>query len=106
MTEKADAGERRRRPRYIVVGDVLWSYATDPAVPQFSGTLLNINELGLCMVSDIPVRESGVLRINAEGLWKVSRFATVMSCNNIGPGLYKAGLVFDYPHKDLSQEYD
>ena len=87
--------ERRRKERKKILGDTTWSYATNPAVPHFDGTLFDMSQSGVGMFSEKCLRESSVIRIFAKGLWKGPRYATVMWCEEVGPNLYRAGLQFN-----------
>jgi hypothetical protein len=89
--------EQRRIDRKEVTGDILWSYATNPLVPQYEGTLVDVNKFGLGMLSQKPVREASILRIYAKDLWKGAKYATVMWCEEIAPNTYKSGLLFNVP---------
>jgi len=91
------AKDRRRIDRKEVPRDILWSYATDPLVPQYEGTLVDVNKFGLGMLSQKPVREASILRIYAKDLWKGTKYATVMRCEKIAPNTYKSGLLFNVP---------
>jgi hypothetical protein len=93
--------ELRREGRKKIVGDVLWSYATNPVVPQHEGTLADLNKLGLSILTEIAVREASILRLSAKGLWEGERYATVMRCEEIDPGIYKSGLLFNPKNADL-----
>jgi hypothetical protein len=87
--------EHRRKDRGQLIGDVLWSYATNPAMPQFEGTLIDMSKTGLGMFSEKPVKEASILRINAKGLWQGAKYATVMWCEEVEPSLYRSGLLFN-----------
>lgn len=87
--------ELRREERKKIVGDILWSYATNPVMPQYEGTLIDLNKLGLGIFTEIAIREASILRIYAKGLWEDERYATVMWCEEIEAGVYKAGLLFN-----------
>ena len=89
--------ERRRIDRKEVTGDILWSYVTNPLVPQYDGKLLDVNKFGLGMLSEKPVREASILRIYIKDLWKGAKYATVMWCEEIAPNTYKSGLLFNVP---------
>ena len=86
--------EQRRKGRNQLIGDILWSYATNPTVPNYEGTLLDVNNGGIGMFSDRPVKEASVLRIYAKGLWEGARYATVMWCEKDSPHTYRSGLLF------------
>jgi hypothetical protein len=92
--------ETRRRPRRKIVEDILWSYATNPPMPQFRGTLLDINGLGLGILVDRPIRESSVLRVYTGRLWKGCRHVTVMHCIGIEQNVYRVGLMFNSHYKN------
>lgn len=85
----------RRKDRSQVIGDVLWSYATNPVAPQFDGTLIDVSKLGLGMLSEKPVKEASILRIYAKGLWQGPKYATVMWCEKVEPTVYRSGLLFN-----------
>jgi hypothetical protein len=86
---------QRRKDRGQLLGDVLWSYATNPPMPQFEGTLIDMSKTGLGMFSERPVKEASILRINAKGLWQGAKYATVMWCEEVEPSLYRSGLLFN-----------
>lgn len=87
--------EKRRKDRGQLIGDVLWSYATNPPSPQFEGTLIDMNKSGLGMFSEKPLKEASILRMNAKGLWQGVRYATVMWSEELEPGIYRSGLLFN-----------
>jgi hypothetical protein len=87
--------EQRRRGRNQVIGDALWSYATNPIVPQYEGTLINVSKFGLGMFTERPVKEASILRIYAKGLWKGTKYATVMWCEEVETNIYRSGLLFN-----------
>jgi hypothetical protein len=89
--------EHRRRGRNQVIGDVLWSYATNPVVPQYEGTLIDVSKFGLGMLTERPVKEASILRIYAKGLWKGAKYATVMWCEEIETSMYRSGLLLNEP---------
>ena len=86
--------EQRRKGRDQLIGDILWSYATDAPFPQYEGTLMDISKDGIGMLTDRPVREASVVRICGKGLWEGARYATVMRCEEASPGTYRSGLLF------------
>jgi len=92
--ERKIEGESREKK---ASGDILWSYATDPLVPQYEGTLIDLNRFGIGMFSQKPVREASILRIYAKGLWKGVKYATLMWCEEVAPNTYKSGLLFNVP---------
>lgn len=87
--------ELRREGRKKIVGDILWSYATNPVIPQYEGTLIDLNTLGLSILTEIEVREASILRLYAKGLWEGDIYSTVMWCEEIEPKIYKIGLLFN-----------
>jgi hypothetical protein len=89
-----DTQEQRRKDRNQLIGDILWSYATDPPFPQYEGTLIDISKGGIGMLSDRPVREASVVKIYGKKLWQGARYATVMWCEEASPGAYRSGLLF------------
>ncbi len=90
-------GSHRRKGRSQIIGDVLWSYASNPVTPQFDGTLVDVSEFGLGMLSSKPVKEACVLRLCSKGLWKGTRYATVMWCEEVEPNIYRSGLLLNKP---------
>ncbi len=95
MEQDNPAGQRRR-DRDRIIGDVLWSYATNPPAPQYDGTLIDVSKFGLGMFSEKPVREASVLRIYSKGLWVGAKYATVMWCEKVAPNVYRSGLLFNH----------
>jgi hypothetical protein len=87
--------EHRRKGRNQVIGDALWSYATNPIVPQYEGTLIDVSKFGLGMLTERPVKEASILRIYANGLWKGAKYATVMWCEGVETNIYRSGLLFN-----------
>jgi hypothetical protein len=85
----------RRRDRDQIIGDILWSYATNPPAPQYDGTLIDVSKFGLGMFSEKPVREASILRIYSKGLWTGAKYATVMWCEEVAPNVYRSGLLFN-----------
>ena len=97
--------EQRRIDRKQVTIDISWSYATNPLVPQYDGTLVDVNKFGLGMLSQKPVREASILRIYAKDLWKGVKYATVMWCEEVAPNTYKSGLLFNVPTSLLPDSF-
>ena len=89
--------KQKRRDRSQIIGDVLWSYASNPVTPQFDATVVDVSRLGLGMLSSKPVKEASILRLCSKGLWKGARFATVMWCEEVEPNVYRSGLLFNSP---------
>jgi hypothetical protein len=87
--------EHRRKGRNQVIGDVLWSYATNPIVPQYEGTLIDLSKFGLGMLTLRPVKDASIIRIYAKGLWKGAKYATVMWCEELETNIYRSGLLFN-----------
>lgn len=94
FSQAAGGKEQRRRERLELKAEILWSYATNPRVPQYEATLVDDNKLGFGMVSDRPVKEASVIRISAKFLWQGDRYATVMWCEKVASEIYRSGLLF------------
>jgi len=95
--EPANDDKQRRKVRSQIIGEVLWSYASNPVTPQFDGTLVDVSKFGLGMLSAKPVKDASILRLFSKGLWKGARYATVMWCEEVEPNVYRSGLLFNNP---------
>jgi hypothetical protein len=93
--QKNQTKENRRRGRNQVIGDVLWSYATNPVFPQNEGTLIDVSKSGMGMITEKPIKDASILRIYAKGLWKGAKYVTVMRCEEVEPNIYRSGLLFN-----------
>ena len=88
--------EVRKEIREQIIGDVLWSYASDAGSPHLAGTIIDVSKSGLSIFIHKQVEEGDILKITGEGLWEGPRFAIVRWCREIAPDIYRAGLFFNY----------
>jgi len=88
------APQRRREERTPFTCDVLWSYASNPPLPQYEGTLVDISKLGMGMLTQMNVKVARTIRIHARDLWQSPKYAIVMWCEEISPNIFKSGLLF------------
>ena len=86
--------QRRREERTPFSCDVLWSYASNPPLPQYEGTLVDVSKMGVGMLTQMNVKAARTIRIYAKDLWQSPRYAIVMWCDKISPNSYRSGLLF------------
>jgi len=84
--------DRRREIRRQILGDILWSYASDQDENSFQGAIIDESRYGLSILTLIPIKAGSTLRIYCEGQTGI-RYAAVMWCKEIVTDIYQSGLL-------------
>lgn len=95
MKRAGQGKDNRREERKQLIGDILWSYASNAESPQFDGTLIDVSRSGFNMITDRKVKEGYILRLTGKGVWPTMQFATVMWCEQVTDSVFRTGLMLN-----------
>jgi hypothetical protein len=91
---KNTAEDQRREVRRKIVGDIMWSSASDQDKNSFRGAIIDESRYGLSILTLIPIKAGSTLRIYCEGQAGI-RYATVMWCKEVVTDIYQSGLLMN-----------
>ncbi len=91
---KSTTEDQRREVRQQIIGDILWSHASDQDEKSFEGAIIDESRSGLSILTLKPIKAGSALRIDCRGRAGV-RYATVIWCKEVLTGIYKSGLLID-----------
>ena len=82
--------DQRKEFREQSIGDVCWSYASDPE--ENKGVLLEQSKSGMSIMTYDPVKVGSILRIEYKDSWLGERYVIVKWCQEMAPDNYRCGL--------------
>ncbi len=82
--------DKRKEPREQIIGDVCWSYASDSN--ENTGILIEESKSGMSIMTNAPIKEGSLLRIECRGSWHGTRYVTVKWCRETVNNGYRCGL--------------
>ncbi len=85
-----ESEERRKESRERVIGDVFWAYASDSR--ENEAVLIEESKSGMSILSNKPVKEGSILRIECKGSWMGTQYVLVKWCEEVASDTFRCGL--------------
>ena len=84
--------DQRREVRKPILGEILWSYASNQDVNSFKGVMIDESESGMGILTPEPLKEGSMLSICCKK--RDLRYAKVRWCKEECNYIYRSGLLF------------
>ncbi len=82
--------DQRRELRERIIGDISWSYASDPN--EYNGLLVEKSKSGMSIMTYDPIKAGSILRVDFKGSLMGTQYVTVTWCCEISQNNYRCGL--------------
>lgn len=94
--DKLNNKDQRKEVRDQLIGDILWSYASETNDDVFlEGAFVDETKSGMSILTHEPIMEGSSLKLYCKGRWTGARHATVIWCKEIEPAIHRSGLIIN-----------